>query len=347
MPKVRLPELIEPYRESKRIEWRPGRILAGIVLLMAVGLTVYTWWDNQRIVIRSYEVRHPQVPPAFDGFRIVFVSDLEGRVFGPHQQRLVQEVVSQRPDLVLLGGDYVDKRRPTIDPVTDLIRGLRQQLDVSIYFVMGDKDYFIGDPPAPMDKLIVTLEGWEAQHLDAPVRVLRGGDAIWLAPFNTVYVVDPSALEAALAKEAYRLSQAEQEAIRQGTAFRHGVRPEDFVIVLDHKPLRNFGQYLRDVESLSPPGPPDTITSTYTDHDLMLAGHTHGGQIRLPLIGPLVEPSGRLFPGDDYVKGIFQDEDGRYQVVGAGLGASGPWCARFRFLNPPEVVVVILRREEQ
>lgn len=249
-----------------------GRILAGIMLVMTVGLAVYTWWDNQRIVIRPYEVRHPQVPPAFDGYRIVFVSDLEGRVFGPQQQRLVQEVVSQEPDLVLLGGDYVNKHRPTMDPVTDLVRGIRQQLDVPIYFVMGDKDYYIGDPTAERDELIVTLEGLGAHHLDAPVRVMRGGDAIWLASFRTEYVVDPSALEAVLAREAHRLSQAQQEAIRQGTAFRHSVRPEDFVIVVDHKPLRNVGQYVRAVESLSPPGPGATFTSTYSAALQVLAG---------------------------------------------------------------------------
>jgi hypothetical protein len=84
---------------------------------------------------------------------------------------------------------------------------------------------------------------------------------------------------------------------------------------------------------------PDIIeTASATDVDLFLTGHTHGGQIRLPLYGALVTFS-------DYGK---KYEMGRYQVgsttmyVSRGLGMEGLHMPRARFLCPPELVLLLL-----
>lgn len=316
----------------------------GAALLFAVALAAYTIWDNQRIVVREYAVTHPQVPPAFDGYRIVFVSDLEGRTFGDRQSRLVQRIVEQRPDLVVLGGDYIDEEAPSVNPVATLVTGLRQSLNAPIYFVLGPKDRYVESDYGD-DTVLRELTDRGARYLNGPVRIERGSDHTWLAGLRVAFAVDPANLPDYFRAHP-EVSYLEREYVERGTEFWYHSTPSDFVIVVDHKPLPNFSRYLAGIEPRVAQAVADRvdIAGTYTDHDLYLAGHTHGGQIRLPFIGPLVHPDGRLFPGDDYVKGLFVDEDGRYQIVGAGLGASGPRWARFRFLNPPEIVLAILTR---
>jgi predicted MPP superfamily phosphohydrolase len=74
---------------------------------------------------------------------------------------------------------------------------------------------------------------------------------------------------------------------------------------------------------------------------LTLAGHTHGGQIKLPLIGAVTTASGRLFP-PSHVEGLYREGDGwLYINRGLGQGHLG-----FRFRSRREVTIVTLRRLE-
>lgn len=83
---------------------------------------------------------------------------------------------------------------------------------------------------------------------------------------------------------------------------------------------------------------PDAVTKFNGDQaDLSLAGHTHGGQIRLPFIGPVGRIPTEL--GQHYDKGFF-DIDGYKTFITSGLGTSGP---RARLFNPPEVVILDIK----
>jgi len=73
------------------------------------------------------------------------------------------------------------------------------------------------------------------------------------------------------------------------------------------------------------------------DLDLVLCGHAHGGQIRLPFIGGLFAPDQGFFP--KYTKGVYELQD-LTMVVSAGLGNS---VFPLRFCNRPEIVVVTLK----
>lgn len=80
---------------------------------------------------------------------------------------------------------------------------------------------------------------------------------------------------------------------------------------------------------------PDAVgRGEYFGADLVIAGHTHGGQVRLPLIGPLVEIPDEL--GQRFDRGVFLF--GQTQLfITSGAGESGP---RARLLNRPEIVVL-------
>jgi len=76
---------------------------------------------------------------------------------------------------------------------------------------------------------------------------------------------------------------------------------------------------------------------TVSDADLVLSGHAHGGQFRLPFVGGLIAPGQGLFP--EYDSGIFES-NGTAMVVSRGLGNS---IIPMRFNNPPEVVLIFLK----
>lgn len=80
---------------------------------------------------------------------------------------------------------------------------------------------------------------------------------------------------------------------------------------------------------------------SYAQHgfDLILSGHAHGGQVRLPVVGGLFAPGQGFFPQWD---GGVYTKSGSTLVVSRGLGNS---AAPLRICNPPELVKVVLRRE--
>lgn len=81
----------------------------------------------------------------------------------------------------------------------------------------------------------------------------------------------------------------------------------------------------------------------YLDHtmDLVLSGHTHGGQVRLPLIGGLVAPGQGLFP--KYDKGLVQVENGPLIYIDSGLGNS---LLPIRFLNPVQISEITIVKKD-
>lgn len=78
---------------------------------------------------------------------------------------------------------------------------------------------------------------------------------------------------------------------------------------------------------------PDMFTKIYDDVNLVLAGHTHGGQVRIPLLGPIFTASKY---NDKYAKGLIS-ENNKKMIVTAGIGAS---IIPIRFNCTPEIVVI-------
>jgi predicted MPP superfamily phosphohydrolase len=72
---------------------------------------------------------------------------------------------------------------------------------------------------------------------------------------------------------------------------------------------------------------------------LTLAGHTHGGQVKLPFLGAVTTASGRLFP-PSHVEGLSREGDG-WLYINRGLGQGG---LAFRFLSRREVTIITLRQ---
>ncbi|KIL51499.1 phosphoesterase [Jeotgalibacillus alimentarius] len=126
-------------------------------------------------------------------------------------------------------------------------------------------------------------------------------------------------------EDSFLLAGVEDPVISDATAAEENLKQafseadtEQFTILLAHRP---------------------ELFSLYREYgsDLILSGHAHGGQFRIPFLGGVVAPDQGLFP--EYTSGIYE-MDGSTLLVSRGLGNS---IIPFRIFNRPEVVEIILK----
>ena len=91
---------------SKRT--RRGRRILLAVLLLSLAGALFLYDQQNRIQPETVEACSPRLPAAFDGFRVVQISDLHGKMFGADNERLLNAVAGLEPDLIAITGDLVD-----------------------------------------------------------------------------------------------------------------------------------------------------------------------------------------------------------------------------------------------
>jgi predicted MPP superfamily phosphohydrolase len=276
------------------------------LIFVAAGLviTALVCMSNHRLETTAYEVRSPRIPASFDRFRIVQISDLHNRRFGKHQSGLLQAIRGAHPDLIVITGDLVNERWARNRNSFELLRPLTALAPV--YFVTGNHEIYAAD----VHDLLDFLEHFGVHVLrSSSVLLKRGGETIALAGID-----DPDAFD----YESKTDSLAKWNSALAG--LRKGIEPGCYTILLSHRP-----ELIREYSRM--------------EFDLVLAGHAHGGQIRIPFLGALFVPDQGWLPR--YVSGRHTLGQ-TTMIISRGLG-SGPLS--FRFLNPPELVVVMLRSQ--
>jgi len=312
-------------------------LLLGMAVLF-LALTAYTIYDNQRIEVVRQTVEIDGLDPAFDGFTILQISDLHGTRFGAGQERLAALVNSLDYDLLALTGDFQSRQRDT-QPLYELLHAV--QTDAPVVYIGGnagphDVDIFSGSVSPEGEKL--QAEG--CTLLARPFYIQRGDARLWIS--ETYLGKTPDNL---IARAKARQSAANPKDFMQGYYTRQiefqeeleqifsGITPLDTLIGITHYPLP---QAVLDGAGKTLP------------FDLVIAGHYHGGQIRLPLLGALYIPDSSskrfgLFPDQRYVSGLYQGARIQ-QYVSRGVGSSDvvPFL-KFRLFNTPEINLITLR----
>ena len=259
-------------------------------------------WD---LTLARYTVPVRGLPAALDGLRLVQISDthLGPRVPSSFVRRAVEMALSRQPDVFLLTGDYIHNGWRFIEPAADLFRPL-VETGTPVLGVLGNHDWYGYGPrmAAALAGRGVTMLDNRRVFVDADRRLMRDATrgALCLAGFGDLLedVVDP---DAALGD----------------------IDPGTPRIVLSHNP---------DAAELA------TVTCAGGPRiDLMLSGHTHGGQVRLPLVGSPIVPSRY---GQKYAGGLVRGPAFPV-VISRGVGMS---ILPVRFGVPPEVVEVMLVR---
>ena len=86
-------------------------IVWGVLFLVLLLAFLFLYWQNNSLTVSHYTIPLPDLPNPFDGCRIVQLSDLHNKRFGPQQRRLLACVAACKPDYIVLTGDLADKRR--------------------------------------------------------------------------------------------------------------------------------------------------------------------------------------------------------------------------------------------
>ncbi|MGO8721095.1 MAG: metallophosphoesterase [Acidobacteriaceae bacterium] len=249
------------------------------------------------ITHRSIELK--RLSPALDGLRIAQISDFHYEQYTePYFIRQVVEQVNRlAPDLVLLTGDYVSEGPM---PYAYGAKSSYPCAKILAGIRCPQRWCVLGNHDARVGPKIVT-DALETHGLpvlaNQNVPFERNGARIWIAGVKDIGLSDPD-----LHLAAPRGLQAVHEP----------------VILLAHEP-----DYADEVVK-------------HGGIDLMLSGHSHGGQVRLPLVGALYTPP----LGRKYVEGLFHLGNGLQLYVNRGLGAVG---VPVRFDCRPELTLLTLR----
>ncbi len=284
--------------EGTRISRR--RFLQGAAAgapLLSFGLSgagVYT--AERTMELRRLELAFPGLPPAFDGFKIAQLSDTH---VGPYfsQERLAEAlrlVEEAKPDLLAITGDFVDDMN-LVEASVAQVDAVVEKLPHGACFCWGNHEYFrdLGRIKNALLQSRITLLDNASRRID------KDGAAIYLAG------VDYPWSDSKSAEKTRRI-------------FLHwaieDIPPQAFTVLLTHHPA-----FLQEAFAAQLP--------------LSLAGHTHGGQVKL--FGK------SLFRfGYRYLEGLYSS--------GASKGyvhtGTGQWLP-FRLGIPPQVVLITLRRQ--
>ena len=266
------------------------------LLLCAVGIGIAGLQCG--LVTRYYTLETDKIKDG-QGIRLLMLSDLHSCIYGDNQCQLMSRIIREQPDCILLCGDIVDDKTPR-----DGAKQLLQQITkiAPCYYVSGNHEFWSGQA----DEIFDMIETYGVQVLRNKQETVTINDI----SFTLCGVDDPAATGTQRAG-----SYGEAEAYEQALAQFQDLDAEQLCVLLAHRP-----EYI-DEYAKSP-------------FDLVLCGHAHGGQWRIPyLLNGLIAPNQGLFP--KYAGGQYT-VDGMTEIVGRGLARD--W--KPRIFNPPEIVVV-------
>ena len=274
---------------------RKKTLLLLLSVFTAAAGALWTFFiEPDRLVVREERIALPDWPHGLSGLRVTLISDLHvGAPFIDLEKlrRLVETVNAQRPDLVLMAGDFV---------IQDVVGGRfvapedfaaelgKLKARHGVYAVLGNHDWWLDG-----ERVRRALESAGVRVLEnEAARVEVNGSGLWVAGLSDLWTRRPDV--------AGTLGQ---------------VSDAGAVIALTHNP--------------------DLFIQLPPRVSLTVAGHTHGGQVNLPLLGRLVVPSDykQRFAAGHVV------EQGRHLFVTTGVGTS---IIPARFRVPPEIVVLTL-----
>lgn len=284
----------------KRAQWKRLIILT-VCLAAVLGIAVWIVWGNTALELNTYTVLTEELPEAFDEYRIAHISDLHNTQIGDNNEKLLETIRKAEPDIIAITGDLIDSRNTNIEIA---LHFAEEAMKIApCYYVTGNHEARIPE----YDDLKSGLTGLGIVVLeDERLEIQRLGEKIAVIgvndpSFETNYLFGDAAAVLRLKLQEYK-------------------NEDTYTVLLSHRP---------------------ELLETYAQCgvDLVLSGHTHGGQVRIPFVGGLVAPNQGLFP--KYDAGMFMKEN-TTMIVSRGIGNS---IIPIRVNNRPEVILIELSKQ--
>ncbi|EEL70698.1 MULTISPECIES: metallophosphoesterase [Bacillus] len=270
-----------------------------LIIGILVGISIFLYLQNNLISITEVKITSSKIPSSFKGYKILQISDLHNKKFGDNQDVLIKKVKNSNPDIIVITGDLIDSKSYDAEISLQVIRELVKEYP--IYFVTGNHEKWSGK----YNSLEKELKKHHVTVLrNEHVSIRKGEQEINLLGIDDPEFVIGNRTEGDIVKDEIIKAKIEMQ-------------PDRYNVLLSHRP-----EFIEE----------------YADEqiDLVLSGHAHGGQVRLPFIGGLVAPNQGVLP--KYTAGLYEKQN-TSMIVSRGLGNS---IIPQRIFNRPEIVVVQL-----
>ena len=333
--------------------------LLGIIALLAMGVML----NNSNLSVVNQTITVVGLPEDLENYRIIVLSDLNGRRFGDAQSLLLRNINSINYDAIFCVGDMVGKGGNP-EPFYEFLEGLRRP--ERVYFICGDSDPgpFVSTPRNITGTLSqIVLEDWilgaierGANYVDAPMQISVKNANIWISPATMLNLETVSTVE-------FWREQTEQEedGVISGISADYNSLPRtdyryqqmqklynaersmstsDIHIALAHEPPAEEFIYTSETHK---PGTDRYLISP----ELIVAGHYCNGVWRLPLVGALYVPDitlprGGWFPAQSQINGLSTVDETQVYITGGLSNNSALKLMPFRLFNSPQISVLTL-----
>lgn len=276
-------------------------LLLSIVLIICLFGLYQVYISYNKIAITNYSITTNKIN---NSLNIVIISDLHDNQLGENNKDLIDSINSLSPDMVFVVGDMLNKNSKDSKIVTNLMKQLCK--NHKVFYSLGNTeiDYIEAGTSNLVEELEdvgVTVLDDEYKDVDVNGKTIRIGGM-----FDYAFGLKSNEIESkdSSQKATYDFLSEFEDTDNYKIMLAH--RPDSFI----------FNNATKD-----------------WDIDLVVSGHTHGGQVVLPFVGGLYVADQGWFP--QYDKGIF-DLNNTKIIITSGLGASKQKLPRFN--NVPEIV---------
>ena len=264
------------------------KLIVCIVLSILIALSVWSWFPvAERIYLNLIEGDSSKI-------RVVLITDLHSCYYGKDQNRLIDMVDDQNPDIVILGGDIFDDRLKDDNAKKATYRLVQKYL---CYYVSGNHEFWSG-----------RVDEMKSYLKSIGVNVLDG--ACMTASINGISI-DICGID----DPTYMIDKDWEKQIDTACSQTHD---SSLKILVSHRPERV------------------DVYEKY-EFDLILAGHAHAGQFRIPFINRGIFAPDQGFMAK-YINGVYKLSNNCTMVVSRGLARESTPLPRF--FNRPQIVVI-------
>lgn len=271
-------------------------------ILITIGILIGVKWvydTNVNLSFTRYSLSFKTLPESFQGFKIAHISDFHNSNNHNIKDLMIRGLNREQPNIIVITGDLIDSRKTDFETALSLIKELIKI--APCYYVTGNHESRINE---------ASFHFFEDELKEMGVVVLRDQKAFISQDDRYIEIIgidDPY----------FQVTQNDHTKMISTEKINQLASDDEFSILLSHRP-----EYYELYKN--------------TNVNLVLSGHAHGGQFRLPYVGGLFAPNQGVFP--KYDGGVFQENEFA-MVVSRGVGNS---LFPIRLNNQPEVIIIEL-----
>ncbi len=273
-----------------------------LILVFLISLITLFWYsfvfEPNNIQVEKINIKIENLPEEFEGTKIVHLTDFHSKNFGEREKKVLEILDDINPDFVFITGDFIDHKTKDIDSCQEFWRELGNKYQGKIFGVLGNHEYWNNDAGSEFLKSLLNESGVVVLD-NKNEKIFQGDEYIYL-----IGVGDPHTGNDNLEKAVT------------------GVEKDIPKILLAHSP--DIVNNSEDIEK--------------EKVDLILVGHTHGGQVKIPFLRPFWTPTENR---GKYASGLFEIND-TYLYVNRGIGTT---VLPIRFNCSLEVTMIELRKK--